>query len=210
MFNLKNIFREMFFDNTCSACKKQLDRDNFLCKKCLKKLKENSYLKNTGDYYYLFFYENEIRDIITDFKIRNRKELGKDIAYIIKKPLLELLESENIDIIIPVPISLEREKERGFNQIEYLLDILKIKYKKIKRTKNTKHMYGITDYKKREKNVSNVFESSLNLKNKKVLLIDDIVTSGATIRNIKKELEKNNKNIEIKIFSLAIARKFIS
>ncbi|MBS9776279.1 MAG: ComF family protein [Fusobacterium sp.] len=209
MLSLNKIFKKIFFDNSCSICKKEIDREGYLCKKCLKKLKEEAYLKNIKNYFYLFFYDDKIREVISDFKLRNRKELGKDIAYIIKKPLFELLENEKIDIIIPVPISLKREKERGFNQVEYLLEILDIKYQKIKRIKDTKHMYGIKNYDEREKNVNNVFESSLNLKNKKILLVDDIVTSGATTRNIEKELLRNNENIEIKIFSVAIARKFL-
>ncbi len=213
MFNLKGVFkkyiRELFFDNNCSICQKKLDREGYICGLCLRKLKEEAYLKNIDDYYYLFFYDRGIREVISDFKLRNRKELGKDIAYIIKKPLYDLLESEKIDIIIPVPISLEREKERGFNQVEYILDILKIKYKRIKRVKDTEHMYKISDYSKRDKNVSNAFESSLNLENKKILLVDDIVTSGATVKNVMKKLLENNKNMEIKVFSVAISRKFL-
>ncbi len=205
----KTFLRKVFFDNSCSVCKKEVDRDGYLCRKCLTKLKEEAYLKNTDNYFYLFFYDEEIREVISDFKLRNRKTLGKDIAYIIKNSLFELLENEKIDIIIPVPINPEREKERGFNQVEYLLDILKVKYKKIKRLKNTKHMYAISENEKREANVKNAFESKLNLKNKKVLLVDDIVTSGATTKNIIKELLKGNEEIEIKVFSIAIARKFI-
>lgn len=212
MLNIKEVVRsfsrKVLFDDTCSICKKEIDREGYLCKNCLKRLKEEAYLKSIGYYYYLFFYDTQIREVIADFKLRSRKELGKDIAYIIKKSLFKLLESEKVDIIIPVPISLERKKERGFNQVEYLLDILKIKYKKIKRVKDSKYMYKISDYKKREENVANIFESSLDLKYKKVLLIDDIVTSGATTKNIIEELKKNNEGVEIKVFSIAIARKF--
>ena len=70
-------------------------------------------------------------------------------------------------------------------------------------------MYTLKDNKKREKNVQSVFKNSLNLENKNVLIVDDIVTSGATINSISEELRKNNKNINIKIFSIAIARHFI-
>ena len=133
----------------------------------------------------------------------------RDIAFLIKKPIFQLIEREKIDIIIPVPISEERELERGFNQIEYLLECLDIKYKKIERIKNTKHMYTLKDNKKREKNVRSVFKNSLNLKNKNILIVDDIVTSGATINSISEELRKNNENINIKVFSIAMAKHFI-
>ena len=93
--------------------------------------------------------------------------------------------------------------------MENLLECLGIKYKKIERIKNTKHMYTLKDNKKREKNVQSVFKNSLNLENKNVLIVDDIVTSGATINSISEELRKNNENINIKVFSIAIARHFI-
>ncbi len=71
-------------------------------------------------------------------------------------------------------------------------------------------MYSMEDYQKRKKNVENVFSIDLNLSNKKILLVDDIVTSGATVKSIIKEIEKSNENTNIKIFSIAISRKFIA
>lgn len=212
MSNVRGMFRttlrELFFDNSCSSCSKTLDREAFLCSDCLKSLKEQAYLKNFENYYYLFYYDERIREIIADFKIRNRKALGLDLAIIIRDALEKLLKNEQIDVIITVPINKEREKERGFNQVEYLLDILKIKYLKIRRKKNTKHMYSLKDYNKRIKNVENAFEIGVDLSNKKVLIFDDIVTSGATIKSIINEIYKNSKNVEIKVFSIAISRKF--
>lgn len=203
-------WKEIFFDSTCSSCHNEIDREGYLCSTCLKRLKENSYLKSKDEFYYVFIYEKAIRDIIADYKLRNRKELAKDLAYLIKNPIKQLLEKEEIDIIIPVPISEDRKVERGFNQIEYLLEILDIKYYKIERIKNTKHMYDLKDYKKREKNVERAFRNKLNLEGKNILLVDDIVTSGATIRAISDELKKENKDINIKVFSIAISKHFIS
>ena len=213
MLRLKEAIREslrfLLFDDTCSYCHSKLDREGYICSKCLEKLKKEAFLKNKDDFYYVYIYEKAIRQIISDYKLRNRKDLVRDLAFLIKKPIFQLIEREKIDIIIPVPISEEREIERGFNQIEYLLECLDIKYKKIERTKNTKHMYALKDNKKREKNVEKAFKNNLNLENKNVLIVDDIVTSGATINSICEELRKDNKNINIKIFSIAIARHFI-
>ena len=57
--------------------------------------------------------------------------------------------------------------------------------------------------------IINSYKNSLNLENKNVLIVDDIVTSGATINSISEELRKDNENINIKVFSIAIARHFI-
>ena len=198
MLRLKEAIREslrfLLFDNTCSCCHNKLDREGYICSKCLEKLKKESFLKNKDEFYYLFIYEKAIRQIISDYKLRNRKDLVRDIAFLIKKPIFQLI---------------EREIERGFNQIEYLLECLDIKYKKIERTKNTKHMYTLKDNEKREKNVESAFKNNLNLEDKNVLIVDDIVTSGATIYSISEELRKDNENINIKVFSIAIARHFI-
>ena len=70
-------------------------------------------------------------------------------------------------------------------------------------------MYALKDNKKREKNVEKAFKNSLNLEDKNILIVDDIVTSGATINSISEELRKDNENINIKVFSIAIARHFI-
>lgn len=213
MLKLREVIREslrfLLFDNTCSYCHKKLDREGYICSKCLEKLKKEAFLKNKENFYYIFIYEKAIRQIISDYKLRNRKDLVRDIAFLIKKPIFQLIEREKIDIIIPVPISEEREIERGFNQIETLLEYLDIKYKKIERIKNTKHMYTLKDNKKREKNVQSAFKNSLNLENKNILIVDDIVTSGATINSISEELRKDNENVNIKVFSIAVAKHFI-
>ena len=208
MLKLREVIREslrfLLFDNTCSYCHKKLDREGYICSKCLEKLKKEAFLKNKENFYYIFIYEKAIRQIISDYKLRNRKDLARDIAFLIKKPIFQLIEGEKIDTIIPVPISEERKLERGFNQMENLLECLGIKYKKIERIKNTKHMYALKDNEKREKNVEKAFKNSLNLENKNILIVDDIVTSGATINSISEELRKDNENINIKVFSIAI------
>ena len=120
-----------------------------------------------------------------------------------------VLEKEEIDYIIPVPISTQRESERGFNQTEVLLDALKINYLKIKRIKNTKKMFKILEENKRNQNIKNSFfiNNDTNLSNKNILLFDDIVTTGATLREIKSEILKKYKVNKIVVLALAAARE---
>jgi len=82
MLKLKEVIRKslrfLLFDNTCSYCHKRLDREGYICSKCLEKLKREAFLKNKDNFYYIFIYEKEIRQIISDYKLRNRKDLLTD------------------------------------------------------------------------------------------------------------------------------------
>lgn len=147
--------------------------------------------------------------MIWDFKFSNRKYISKEIAKFIKEPLNELIKELGIDVVIPVPISDTRMRERGFNQVEEFLKECNIKYETIERVKNTKHMYEIDSIEKRKENLVSVFKGNLNLHDKKILLVDDIVTTGSTIEEIKKELKSYNKTIEIFIFSLSVVRSYL-
>ena len=104
MLKLKEVIRKslrfLLFDDTCSYCHKKLDREGYICSKCLEKLKKEAFLKNKDEFYYLFIYEKTIRQIISDYKLRNRKDLARDIAFLIKKPIFQLIEREKIDIML--------------------------------------------------------------------------------------------------------------
>ncbi|WP_255492160.1 ComF family protein [Cetobacterium sp. 2A] len=184
------------------------DSEEYICSKCSFKLETLGKLKSRKGVYFSFHYE-EIKSLIWDFKFSNRKYISKEIAKFIKEPLNELIKELGIDVVIPVPISDTRMRERGFNQVEEFLKECNIKYETIERAKNTKHMYEIDSIEKRKENLVSVFKGNLNLHDKKILLVDDIVTTGSTIEEIKKELKSYNKTIEIFIFSLSVVRSYL-
>ena len=74
---------------------------------------------------------------------------------------------------------------------------MKIYYLKVKRIKNTKKMFKILEEDKRNQNIKNSFfiNNETNLSNKNILLFDDIVTTGATLREIKSEILKKYKEL---------------
>ena len=118
---------------------------------------------------------------------------------------------QNIDLIIPVPLSKKRFHERGFNQAAVLSEIL-AKNLKIKadlqtlvRTIHTPMHRAGMDTKAREMTVKNAFEvKRANLiKDKNILLVDDVFTSGATVSFCAKTLKKSGaKRVDV----LTIAR----
>lgn len=209
MKNLVLSFRNLVFSQRCPVCKTEIDSKYYLCEQCYLKLRKKSKLMNQGNFYYCYYYDGDIKKVIADFKLKNRKRLGIEIASLIGKKLRTLIEEKEIDLIIPVPISQKRMSERGFNQVEVLLEYCNIKYNRIYREKDTEHMYKLLNKKAREKNIRNVFKNkNLKITGKNLLIVDDIVTTGSTIKELIRELEKTGSPKKIFVFSIAIARIF--
>lgn len=208
MKSLVQNIKEIFFSNSCSVCNK-ISEKTYICDECYKILRKKMTLKNIGNYYFVCYYDEDIRKVIADFKLKNRRKIGKEIASLIDRHIKELISDKKIDCIIPVPISLERRKERGFNQVEEILDNCKLDYLKIERDKNTKHMYEILDNRGRKENIYNAFsKKKLNIDGKNILIVDDIVTTGHTIKELIKSLRINNNPKEIYVFSVAVSKIF--
>lgn len=210
MKSLSQSFRKLFFSVKCSVCGKIIaDENNYICHECFKILKRKAEMKNIFNYYFLYYYDEDIKKIIADYKLKNRKGLSREISILIKKPLKELIQEKRINIVIPVPISRNRMRERGFNQIEEILEELDIDYKTMDRIKDTEHMYSMLEEKKREENIKKAFKhNEVDADGKNILIIDDIVTTGSTIREVVKEIRKRSFPKEIYVFSIAMSRFF--
>ena len=208
MKNLLWNFKKVFFRDTDLLTGENL-ADTDISEKTLETFRLRGSLKQINNIYYFWNYDRDFKLLISKLKFRGRKSIAKDIAGLIESGVKFVLERENIDYIIPVPISVQRESERGFNQTEVLLDALKIQYLKIRRVKNTKKMFKILEENKRNKNIKNSFfiNSENDLSNKNILLFDDIVTTGATLREIKSEILKKYRVNKITVLTLAAARE---
>lgn len=128
----------------------------------------------------------------------HRLKYHRDIslAEILSRPLIELIAQLNwsIDIIVPVPLSSDRQKSRGYNQSALIalpvalgLD-MRYQPKSLIRVKDTNSQVGLS-LRQRYANVSGAFESETAIVNeKRILMIDDVVTSGATLNECAKAL----------------------
>lgn len=198
--------------NTCDKCLKNLPFNNKkICKVCGTKINNmakicNLCFENPPPYKIArapFLYENPVTSIIYQIKFNNAKFLFEPLSNF----LVDIYKkyNYNCDLILPIPLSQERLKTRKYNQAEKLAECLSPKLNLpvynnlIIRTKNTQVQAKLT-FENRKNNLNNAFKllDKTKLKNKNILVIDDVITTGATINNFCLELKKAKpKNIYI-------------
>lgn len=198
------------FDNSCVCCGgKSSDKFLYLCYDCLNILIKSKSLNKVENTYFLWTYSETLRKLILKYKSHSILALGNIISSLIEEEFFTVMLEEDIDYVIPIPISYKRQQERGFNQVEEILKNLNYSYLTGERIKNTKKMCKIYDKNKREKNIKDSFYFEKNLLGKNILIFDDIITTGATIREFVEELEKKGKFNKIVVFSLSVGKTYL-
>ena len=217
--NLLDIFINTLYPQTCGICNKLSKKP--ICRKCKNKLdkiifpKRKVFLPLSGIYYdehmYLFKYEGIIKQKIILYKFYDKSYLYKFFADIIYKnsKIMEYIKS--YDIIIPVPLAKYRKRERGYNQTYLILKELAKKDNQIIiaedvliKMKNIKPQSTL-DKKQRQYNIKNAFyvQREYKIKNKKILLFDDVFTTGSTTNECSRVLKEKNA---IKVGILTIVK----
>lgn len=153
------------------------------------------------------FYGGTLKTLILKFKYESDFTAG----YLLSKLLVEMIKENEIyaDVICYVPMTKKSEKKRGFNQCEVIARHMGYHINVpvsdcIKKIKNTKEQKTLTK-EERVKSIKGAFKVSRikDIKNKNVILIDDVMTTGATINECKDVLKKSGVN---KITVLTIAK----
>jgi len=152
-----------------------------LCLDCIRRPPIYSGARSFG------YYSAELRRVIHELKFEGRRPLAGLLAPVMADVFFESWQREDFDLLTTVPLHYRRRRERGFNQAELLARALARiiglpEFRTLRRKAATPSQVGLSDAQRRE-NVRNAFicTHAGRVAGKRVLLIDDVMTTGATV-----------------------------
>ena len=223
---VKHLFN-LFYPSTCICCEQNLlDQEKIICIECRADLPfaengdfisnpltfifEGRVLIEKGASFLYYHPSGKVKKLIHELKYKNNQEVGKFLGKWFGERLLKSTKFKDIDFILPVPLHIKKQQKRGYNQLtkfgDSLSTVLHTKYlENVLIRSSTSKTQTFKNRVERFKNLMTNFSitDTTFLKNKHVLLIDDVVTTGATLEACCKELLKT-ENIKISIATIAL------
>jgi len=224
-----NDFVSLIYPRLCPGCKESLMKnEKCICTSCLTELTKtedckyhaNSVSKllwgrikfDSAIALYSFTKESIIQKLMYALKYENKPNIGEILGVELGKEIFKSQRIKDIDMIIPVPLHKRKERVRGYNQSFFIAkgvsNVLKVPVnievlikRNYKPSQTNKNRYN------RWLNSNNTFlitKSNQMLKNKHILIVDDVITTGSTIENCVLAL-KNVKGLKISIATIAIS-----
>lgn len=205
--------------NLCYLCMETKDSlNNFICKECYDFLeivhrRVDLDFPSISEAYYTLIYNRYMRDIVADYKFNGKTYLYKPLAQEMLGTIKERDLQNDIDLIMYMPSHRRKEAKRGYNQAHLLatyigknLDI-KVSHNNLIKVRHTKDQNKLNGF-ERLTNLNNSFrvKDRQEIRDKRILLIDDIITTGATMEECSKELIKNEAK-EVLGLALTSSRK---
>ncbi len=200
-------FFRLFYPKYCSSCGNALVKsEDVLCLKCIENLpKTNFHLQKNNPVeeklmgrvhfecataFCFFKKEGSVQHLIHELKYKNNKQIGQKLGFLMGCDIIKNETFKSIDLIVPIPIHPKKQQKRGYNQSEQIgLGLQKAMNKPLDSSSFVRISQTETQTKKsryeRWKNVEEIFKvvAPEKLQNKHILLIDDVITTGATLES---------------------------
>ena len=170
------------------------------------KLKSSSYLDfaNSG-----YWFNEELQHCLHLLKYQRFTKVIKYLLHPLKNQIIQLINNKSIDTLIPIPLHSVKFRERGFNQAEIISnvisDFVKIPVIQPLIRKNWTTTQTALSINQRKQNIKNAFKL-IEIPNKsKILIIDDVLTTGSTTNECARILKESKKSI-IGVFTISAAK----
>jgi len=217
----------LFFPKVCFACSNQLeDNENEVCTICRHNLPITNFHFNNDNTMLKVFYgrvkinhatallrfekSGIVQQLIHNLKYKGYESIGVFLGSWLGEELKTIQDYNSIDIVIPVPLHKNKRKKRGFNQVDKfaqeIASSLNSDFINDALIKITNTSSQVNKKRLKRWNSEEVFslQNKISIANKHILLVDDIVTTGATLEaciNVLNDAE----NVKISIATMAIA-----
>ena len=198
----------------CFACKSKINWTKPFSKEVNSQILQAINLSNVQEAHALFYYSKEGvgQSLIHLLKYRGSWKTGLFLGDKLGFSITEMSFDTQLDCLIPIPVFHRKKFDRGYNQAYYIAKGLSsiigtpIRQNLIKKRKQTQSQTKLSR-EQRQMNVRKTFVVSDKLKKFKTIgLVDDVVTTGSTLRETCKEIINVNGSVKIIIFTIGVAR----
>lgn len=201
----------------CPYCDKIIRGSKLYCNKCAAELSSATYNNPAKGGFRCISaapYKDSYAETIKRFKFNNRKQYGYSLAHTMANIIATEYSEEHFDLITYVPMHKIKEQERGYNQSRILAKKLSVILQipvvsTLEKTRNNQPQHAIKTRAQREQNVKGAFKvtDKAAVYGKNILLIDDIITTGFTLGECAKVLDKcKAAKILCATFAAAVAK----
>lgn len=233
MFNLFSPIKILFFPDICICCgRKLVSSEHTLCVHCIvdapltkewhekendtfMKICDRTIIEN-GCAFFEYRKGNDYSKMIHNMKFRYEKRALYDVGTLMASRLYdELPWLKEIDVIVPVPLHRLRKLRRGYNQAEEISKGVNLKLCKeidtssVIRARHRKAQVKTIDSEERWQNADGLFKTvhPEQLEGKHLLIIDDVITTGATIISLINAIKADVHSVKISVLALSSTRK---
>lgn len=218
---------DFFLPRTCHACGCQLlDGESYLCRRCVEMLPRSRYhqmelnpmerrfagivpfVRATG--HFIYSRDSDIANVIHDMKYRKFPSLGRRLGEIVGEELKTAGFFDGADVIVPVPMHWSKKVRRGYNQTEHIARGLSLATglpasDSISAVRGHRTQTAMT-LEQRQRNLSGSFRVNdmAALRGKGIVLVDDVCTTGATLRTLAAEVAEGVPDCRIYLLAMAV------